>query len=275
MDLSEIELAIEEYYKIKGKYEKKVENIKKKLIDSDLSKRKKRAKFNTIKKKCINCSQNGGTLFSNKNRILVAKCGNSETPCELDIQIKRPYLITLTDALNMTDKQIEHIKETIINLKLDILFGLRTEEEIIDTFQEERDAYKMNMKQREALKNVIGAGYEKDYTNEETGEERIISLKKYLRIKNNKMNKFVDLFKEKIKEYMEDDDIMSKNTALKSAINIYIEQILPLMKKIRETQYDVSTMIKEDDKFIVRNIKELPIKNEIHTEVGEIISNKK
>ena len=70
-------------------------------------------------------------------------------------------------------------------------------------------------------------------------------------------------------------DIMSKNTALKSAINIYIEQILPLMKEIRETKYDISIMIKEGDKFIVRNIKEMSVKNEIHTEVGEIISNKK
>ena len=68
---------------------------------------------------------------------------------------------------------------------------------------------------------------------------------------------------------------MSKNTALKSAINIYIEQILPLMKEIRETKYDISIMIKEGDKFIVRNIKEMSVKNEIHTEVGEIISNKK
>jgi hypothetical protein len=275
MDLSEIESAIGEYYKIKGKYEKKIKDAKKRLIDSDLSKRKKRAKFKTIKKKCINCGQDGGTLFSNKNRILVAKCGNSETPCELDIQIKKPYLITLTDALNMTNEQIDNIKEAIINLKLDILFGLRTEEEIIETFQEERDAYKMNMKQRETLKDVIGAGYEKDYTNEETGEERTISLNQYLRIKNNKMNKFIDLFKEKIKEYMEDEDIITKNGALKSAINIYIEQIIPLMKEIRETKYDVSIMINDDDKFIVRNIKELQVKNEIHTEVGEIISNKK
>jgi len=126
MDLSEIESAIEEYYKIKGKYEEKVKVIKKRIIDSKLSKRKKRAKLNTIKIKCINCGKDGGTFFSNKNRILVAKCGNSE-PCELDIQIKKPYIITLTEALNMTDKQIDNIKESIINLKLDILFGLRTE----------------------------------------------------------------------------------------------------------------------------------------------------
>lgn len=274
MDLSEIESAIEEYYKIKGKYEEKVKVVKKRIIDSKLSKRKKRAKLNTIKIKCINCGKDGGTFFSNKNRILVAKCGNSE-PCELDIQIKKPYIITLTEALNMTDKQIDNIKESIINLKLDILFGLRTEEEITETFQKERDAYKMNMKQRAAIKEVINAGHKKDYTNEETGEEKTISLKQYLRIKKNKMNNFIDQFKEKIKEYMEDEDIITKNAALKGAINIYIEQILPLMKEIRETKYEVSIMIKENDKFIVRNIKELPINNEIHTEVGEIISNKK
>jgi hypothetical protein len=275
MDLSEIESAIEEYYKIKGKYEKKVKDARKRIIGSDLSKRKKRVKLNTIKIKCINCGKDGGTFFSNKNRILVAKCGNSDTPCELDIQIKKPYLITLTDALNMTNEQIDSIKEAIINLKLDILFGLRTEEEIVDTFKEERDAYKMNMKQRESLKDVVNAGYEKDYTNEETGEEKKISLNQYLRIKKNKMNNFIDSFKEKIKEYMEDKDMITKNTALKGAINIYIEQIIPLMKEIRETKYDVSIMINDDDKFIVRNIKELQVKNEIHTEVGEIISNKK
>ena len=46
MDLSEIESAIEEYYKIKGKYEKKVKDARKRIIGSDLSKRKKRVKLN-------------------------------------------------------------------------------------------------------------------------------------------------------------------------------------------------------------------------------------
>jgi hypothetical protein len=275
MDLSEIESAMEKYYKMKSKYEDKVRKSRQTIINSDLSKKKKKLKLKSMKKNCINCKKDGGTIFSNKNRVLSAKCGNKESPCSLDIQIRKPNIITLQDALVMTDEQLELNKEAIINLKLDILFGLKAEEEIIDTFQEERNNYKMNMKQKESLENVIGVAYEKDYTNEETGEEKTISMKQYLRIKNNEMNKHIDSFKEKITEYMEEEDVSSKNTSLKSAIKIYIEQIIPLMKQMRESKYDISTIIKEDGKFIVKNIKELHIKNEYPIDTGEIISNKK
>ena len=67
--------AINEYYKLKSKYEKIKENeIKKYVSDEELSRNQKRERFSRFKVKCVNCNRIGGTDFSNKNRKLKAVC---------------------------------------------------------------------------------------------------------------------------------------------------------------------------------------------------------
>ena len=47
--------AVDEYYKLKAKYDKAKDNeIKKYISDDDLSKKQKREKFSRFKPKCVN-----------------------------------------------------------------------------------------------------------------------------------------------------------------------------------------------------------------------------
>ena len=59
-------------------------------------------------------------------------------PCGLDIQIKRGKWMLLTKAADLSEDDIEITKESIIDLKLDLLFGLRTEEQITSEFDENK-----------------------------------------------------------------------------------------------------------------------------------------
>ena len=160
-----------------------------------------------------------------------------------------------------------------LNLKLDLLFGLRTEEEIAPIFEEEKNNYKTNIKQKDGLNHVKKAADEVIYENPHTQEEQIISVKRYIKIKQKEMNEKIIKFKQFVKEYMTEDDVTLQNKNIKSATNIYIEHILPLMKKIREEKHALTTMIYENEEFRMIKLKYMPNRFEIPYESGEIISN--
>ena len=61
------EKAIENYFKLKSKYEKQYKQAKKRIIQSDLSLRAKRIRLKKLKPKCIGCKQNVGMLFYTEN----------------------------------------------------------------------------------------------------------------------------------------------------------------------------------------------------------------
>ena len=84
-DTEAVSTAIIRYYKLKGDYNKKYQNAKKKITKSGLSLSQMKKKLKTMQMKCINCKQNGGTIFGNTNGILTAKCGNTVSPCPLDL----------------------------------------------------------------------------------------------------------------------------------------------------------------------------------------------
>ena len=257
----------------------KNENAKNKITKSDLSLREMRKKIKSMKMKCINCKQNGGTIFTNKNGILTAKCGNTESPCALDIQIKRGKWMLLTKAADLSEEDIEVSKENIIDLKLDLLFGLRTEEQIASEFDESKRDYKSLVKQLDMINGVIesentikvGAP-----TNDEDSV-RNIPIKEYLNIKNRQLTQLVTRFKSLVKEYMEEDEVLAKQDLMQQAINIYTEQIFPIMTNIRESKYAVTMMDKTEERgmFIMKQVKTLLQNLDFEYEFGEIISDKK
>ena len=80
---------LHEYYRLKQEYEIKWKKIKRRIKNMNISKKEKRAQLKKKKVRCIQCKQPGGTLFTNKDGILKAICGNKEKPCKLHIEIKR------------------------------------------------------------------------------------------------------------------------------------------------------------------------------------------
>ena len=78
-------------------------------------------------------------------------------------------------------------------------------------------------------------------------------------IKKTQLNQLISTFKGIIKDYMEEDDITSQQDLMEQAINIYIEQIFPLMTKIRESKYAVTMMDTTEERgmFIMKQVKTL------------------
>ena len=65
-----------------------------KRSDSDASVAPKQIYDNA--KVCVKCKQKGGTIFTQKGNLLIAKCGSSN-PCSLNIQLERAVYKNITD----------------------------------------------------------------------------------------------------------------------------------------------------------------------------------
>ena len=281
-DSSKVEEAMNRYYKLKGEYDKKYNNAKKKLTAAG-----KGLSIDAIKKKlknlrigCINCKQSGGTLFTdpiNGRSLLTAKCGHAEDPCALDIQIQQGKWMLLPAAAEMTQDSLNTIKADIIDLKLDLLFGLRTEEQITEQFTTDKTTYKEQTKQLTLLTGIIESENEIRIDGHEDDAPRKISIKQYLEIKNAQLQQLITSFKDLIAEYMADiDDIEQSSQILKQALNLYVEQIFPLMTKMRESKYAVTMMEQEEPGFfIMKQVKTLLKRLDFEYESGQIISDKK
>ena len=115
-DSSKVEEAMNRYYKLKGEYDKKYNNAKKKLTAAGkgLSVDEIKRKLKNLRIGCINCKQSGGTIFTdpiNGRSLLTAKCGHVEAPCALDIQIQQGKWMLLPTAAEMTQDSLMKLRQ--------------------------------------------------------------------------------------------------------------------------------------------------------------------
>ena len=222
MEKDEYLASLNNYYNLKHKYENTIKNSKYTLIkNNDLTKKEKRNKFLKKKKRCVNCQQEGGSIFTITKKSLTAICGNKNTPCDLNINIKKKHYTKSNDLSEILYDEINDIKKNIIKNKMDLIYQYKTEEEIVDNFTElKEDLTNLSLSYEEALHhyfNVVDNKLKKD------------ELKKYktdfynILIKINELNE----------QYKEEKNI----DLLKSSIDIYKSNIIPLVKQIQSVKY--------------------------------------
>jgi hypothetical protein len=219
-----IDDALHEYYKLKDLYDEKYE-IKKSSVLSDetmsiLQKRSEIAKFKRARK-CIICKQTGGTIFTDLNRTLKAVCGCVATPCGLNIEIAKGKIENIGELMAATYSKIESIKDNIIKYKLDLLFRYITDEQLVQKFGEAKKELDTYLVQYEKL-------YDK-YIDVTINPQNIEELKKY----NAELYTYIGQTKQLMNEFK----ATGENEKIRTVIEIYLTNIVPLMKKIRDNTY--------------------------------------
>jgi hypothetical protein len=127
--------AISTYYKLKGQYNSNINKQVKEIYDKKLSIDEKKTKFAEIKRKCIVCGKLGGTIFEEDNTMLLAKCGNQDNPCKLDIKLERAKYDNILKVINTQNGDINRYKNDIITTKLNFLFGFKSQETTLSEFE--------------------------------------------------------------------------------------------------------------------------------------------
>ena len=225
--MSDYNDTLQEYFKLKAKYDKQL-NTKKHTIlaDDEKSIKEKRKLIQNIKMKCIGCSKNVGTIFSDKDRTYSAVCGNRDSPCKLDISIKKGTVLHVQDGFEEFVEGEKVIKNEIIATKLNLLFGLISDEEMEQTFEELKVQHADIADQ--VTKMTLIATQEHEERDEKVKE------------KTHELYDLLEEQKELLDAYMKD----TEPEQLREAIELYVTSILPTIKDINTAKYEYREMEK-------------------------------
>jgi hypothetical protein len=222
--------ALEEFYKLKEKYENNFkEKYIKPILNSKKSKKEKRIDYSKLPKpECINCKRNVGSVFtiylndSEYLRHFIVKCGDLVNPCALDIQFNYSIRETFSSMIEKGLKEIDNIKLEIIKTKNNALF-LNKSPEILSIFDKLTTELKL-------LTEDTGITIETNLLrNDNTDKKNILQLK---------LSEFgkgcIIPFKSLIKDYIEKQDILY----IDQAIQFYINEMKPKLEDIQKLKYE-------------------------------------
>ena len=227
------ETELKKYFTIKSKYQSEYNKKKHAIImDDDLSKREKRSKVARIRMKCVGCKRPVGTIFSDENRTYSAVCGDTVAPCPLDISIQKSVTINARMALHEEYNTNNNTMNDIISLKLKLLFGLVSEDDMLMEFDELKKKHSDTSSYINMLETIV------DLNKDE--REQLI------RENEEELATHIETFKELIKEYNKD---LSTST-LRDAIELYINDILKTNENINSNKFQHRTVEEcfEDEK---------------------------
>lgn len=256
-----VENNINEYYRLKSKYNNENEKNKKKILNNKmLSIKEKKAEFKQLKPKCVNCGKPGGTTFASiiskesdggKFRELRAFC-NAVEPCGLSINIAVGNFENISSVLKTIDDEIYTAKNEIINDKNKLLFGLTTTEKVLENFDLQKDSIR---DYTSLLENYLQI-YVKITDDPERKEKLNDELEKsYLHIQS---------IKDALYRFNETNGI----EFVKSAVEIYQNQLRPVLNEVLKLKYRENVVVfdESDNSYhlIQRNysIKDLEINND-------------
>jgi hypothetical protein len=229
--------ALNEYFKLKLKYENQISANKKKIANnSTLSNREKRSEYLKLKPKCINCKRPGGTIFKttffnetdkdDSHRQYSAKCGILADPCNLDIKIQLGSVQLLPNLLNNLQSQIKELKDNVIDDKNKLLFGYITTEQALESFDD--------------IKETIGI-YTSLYESYLENYNLIVDNdKKKLELNESITNSYLQI--DRIKECIHKMNETNNVQYARDAVSIYEETLVPLLNVIRQLKYN-ETMV--------------------------------
>ena len=247
-DKKSIEEAVNEFYKMKDRYETtyKEKYVNPLLKDRNLSKKEKRMDFSKLPKaECINCKRNVGTVFSITRfevltRKYIIKCGDSTAPCPLNINIHQGFHITYENEINNSVKEIDKVKSEIIKEKYNMMFGYVDDDTAIQTFESLNTELKQNT-------SLAGSIIEKNILVNDN-PDRTELLKKSIDVFG---KEYILQFKHMVKQYLEEDN----ENVVEEAVNFYKNEMMPRIKEIQDLKYQIN-MVEYDPEQMLYTLRQ-------------------
>jgi Leucine-rich repeat (LRR) protein len=250
--------ALKYYFRLKSEYEEKVLKQRRKVFRDEPNKKIAKRLLQNVRPKCINCRQDGGTIFS-QGKVddrYTAKCGNAKTPCNLEISIYTGATQNIENIMNVFKEEVDDLKDTIIRQKLDTLFNYVSEEKSVDLFKQQMKAFSENMELYSRFLN--------QYNDIHNNKEKRTAI----------IEKTVDIYQmiEQNRELIRRYKVEGNQEILVAAVTEQLREILPEIRKLTTMKYEVMEMVHIDpdskrDTFIQYKY---PVNiNRLNTVVGE------
>ena len=241
MSEDSVENKINEYYRLKSRYEEENQKIKNKIRNNkELSLKEKKSEFQQLKPKCVNCGKPGGTTFAsviNKNnkvsdqfRELRAFCKAVE-PCGLKINIAVGNFDNINTFLKEIQDEINDYKKDIIRDKNKLLFGLLTTTKALENF----DTQKEGITDFTNLLQVYLEDYIKITDNAEDKQKLGEELEK----------SYLDI--QEIKICIENFNRTNDVQYVRDAVNIYVTNLKPKLAIVLNLKYKENKIWYDDN----------------------------
>jgi hypothetical protein len=241
MSEDSVENKINEYYRLKSRYEEENQKIKNKIRNNkELSLKEKKSEFQQLKPKCVNCGKPGGTTFAsviNKNnkvsdqfRELRAFCKAVE-PCGLKINIAVGNFDNINTFLKEIQDEINDYKKDIIRDKNKLLFGLLTTTKALENF----DTQKEGITDFTNLLQVYLEDYIKITDNAEDKQKLGEELEK----------SYLDI--QEIKTCIENFNRTNDVQYVRDAVNIYVTNLKPKLAIVLNLKYKENKIWYDDN----------------------------
>ena len=229
--------AVDKYYEMKDQYETSINNEKKKIIAiPNLSWKEKRLKYAELRPKCINCGRPVGSNFTCKEvadfeRILSAVCGDKENPCPFNIKINLAETNDLRDLIKEEEETLAEYKKSIILDKNDFLFGYISSEEAVKKFEEIRENVINRTENAQFFLSLLNVTTD---SNEKKEKLNKTQMEIYTNIEN-------------IKKMMSEYEKTNTKQFVFDAVDVYVNDMIPRLKKLMNLKYAKSYVDYEDD----------------------------
>jgi hypothetical protein len=212
--------GLDTFYKMKSKYEET-------LLSRKRSQGRKKAKGD-----CIGCKRPVNTIFSVNAEGHFAICGDRTNPCTLNIKLKRGNTVMIETELNLMKSENDAAQERIIKLKLDTLFDYIPESKSSALFKTELELFNDT--------NVIYSAAQKRYDAQYNNpDKRDLILKK-----SETIHEIRKRMQDTLGEYSKQNN---NKRLLKSALDIYVNELTPEMNNLGRLKYDICEMIEDTD----------------------------
>ena len=241
-NVHDVKESLNEYFKLKQKYESEIRANKKKIINKEtLSNREKRSEFIKLKPKCINCKRPGGTIFKilfngedstvESYREYNAQCGIISNPCNLKIKIRCGRTDFITDILKSMEDEIKELKNKIIDDKNKLLFGFLTTEAALENFEYSKEEV---------------SGYSSLYEEYLTNYNNIVDNQdKKRELEEAITNSYIQI--NQIKDCIKKSDETGNKSFISDAIQIYDTTLVPTLSTIRNLKYNETFVWHNED----------------------------
>jgi uncharacterized protein YbaR (Trm112 family) len=227
--------ALDKYFKIKNKYDEKLLKFKKAAFKTENNKKQGMKQSAKIKIACIHCKRPVGTIFSTNATNYIAVCGDTKSPCELKIKLFRGDFNLNEQYLYYFKQQLEDDKQIIITQKMDTLFNYLSENQSSELFKKNLENY--NSDSNIFLERL---NYHNELYHSEHRKELI-----------NRKNNIIYEIQEKINVMLKENLNTGNTEIIKTAMNIYVNDLKPEIENLRRLKYDVMEV--EDD-ILYQNI---------------------
>ena len=130
--MTDLDEAFEQYFTARSEYRKDLWQRRRRILRNtrltDAERMRKIANLN--KGKCMKCEKRKGVRFTQNGNFLTATCLNDQ--CDFEIRIDRGRYKPISTLIRETKQSNDNDVETIIRSKLDLVFGLTTEDQVVN-----------------------------------------------------------------------------------------------------------------------------------------------